>query len=66
MTCYFIGGTLGSIGSAVCYGSYGWDGVAALGTSVASLALVLSFTDGRFRRRQAARAASAGPAQQPV
>ena len=28
MTCYFIGGTLGSIGSAVCYSSFGWTGVA--------------------------------------
>ncbi len=66
MTCYFVGGTLGSIGSAVCYGAYGWDGVAALGTSVASLAFVLSLTDGRFRRRQAVRAIASGPAPQPV
>jgi predicted MFS family arabinose efflux permease len=66
MTCYFIGGTLGSIGSAVCYGSYGWDGVAGLGTSVASLAFVLSLTDGRFRRRQAVRAIAAGAAPQPA
>jgi hypothetical protein len=52
MTCYFGGGTLGSIGSAVCFGSFGWEGVAALGTSVASLAFLLSLSDGRFRRRQ--------------
>ncbi|HXY44664.1 MAG TPA: MFS transporter, partial [Acidimicrobiales bacterium] len=59
MTCYFAGGVLGSVGSAVCYGGLGWRGVAALGTAVAALALLLSLTDGRFRRRQAALAMAA-------
>jgi predicted MFS family arabinose efflux permease len=62
MTCYFVGGTLGSIGSAVCYGRYGWNGVAALGTAVAVLTLGLSFSDGRFRRRQALTARPVAPA----
>jgi predicted MFS family arabinose efflux permease len=57
MTCYFVGGTLGSVGSAVCYGSFGWTGVAALGTAVAGLGVLASLTDGRFRRRQVALAA---------
>jgi predicted MFS family arabinose efflux permease len=56
MTCYFVGGTLGSVGSALIYGRFGWDGVASFGTSVAALAFLLSLGDGRFRRRQAARA----------
>jgi predicted MFS family arabinose efflux permease len=51
MTCYFTGGTLGSIGSALIYSRFGWDGVAAFGASVAGLALVFSLGDGRFRRR---------------
>ena len=59
MTCYFTGGVLGSVGSALCYGSFGWTGVAALGTALATLALLLSFTDGRFRRHQAALAIAA-------
>ncbi|MGO8874759.1 MAG: MFS transporter [Acidimicrobiales bacterium] len=53
MTCYFTGGTLGSVGSAVCYGSFGWTGVAALGSAVAASTLLLALGDGRFRRRQA-------------
>ncbi|MFZ0171713.1 MAG: MFS transporter [Acidimicrobiales bacterium] len=59
MTCYFTGGVLGSVGSAECYGSFGWTGVAALGTAVAALALLVSVTDGRFRRHQASLAAAA-------
>jgi predicted MFS family arabinose efflux permease len=54
MTCYFTGGTLGSIGSALIYGRFGWDGVASLGAGVAGLALLFSLGDGRFRRRVAA------------
>jgi predicted MFS family arabinose efflux permease len=56
MTCYFTGGTLGSVGSALFYGHFGWDGVAAFGTAIGALAFALSLTDGRFRRRVAARA----------
>jgi predicted MFS family arabinose efflux permease len=59
MTCYFIGGTLGSIGSALTYESYGWDGVAALGTGIGVLSVLLSLTEPRFRRRQAALVATA-------
>jgi predicted MFS family arabinose efflux permease len=59
MTCYFIGGTLGSIGSALTYESYGWDGVAALGTGIGVLSVLMSLTEPRFRRRQAALVATA-------
>jgi predicted MFS family arabinose efflux permease len=60
MTCYFTGGTLGSIGSALIYGRFGWDGVAAFGISVAGLAFLFSLGDGRFRRRMAVAHAGAG------
>jgi predicted MFS family arabinose efflux permease len=59
MTCYFTGGTLGSVGAALIYGRFGWDGVASFGVSVAGLAFLLSLSDGRFRRRQAAPSAAA-------
>jgi predicted MFS family arabinose efflux permease len=59
MTCYFTGGTLGSVGSAFIYGRFGWDGVASFGASVAGLAFVLSLGEGRFRRRQRASVAPA-------
>jgi predicted MFS family arabinose efflux permease len=59
MTCYFTGGTLGSIGSALIYGRFGWDGVAAFGISVAGLAFLFSLGDGRFRRRMAVAHAAA-------
>ena len=31
MTCYFAGGTIGSVGSALCYSAGGWSAVSALG-----------------------------------
>ncbi len=52
MTCYFIGGTVGSIGAAVTYASFGWDGPAALGMAFGGLAFLISLTEGHFRRRQ--------------
>lgn len=62
MMCYFTGGTLGSVGSVLCYGRFGWSGVAALGTAVAALALLLSLGDGRFsRRRRPARSIPSRP-----
>ncbi|MGH9169999.1 MAG: MFS transporter [Acidimicrobiales bacterium] len=54
MTCYFIGGTIGSVGSALIFAAYGWHGVAALGAGIGLLTLLLSLTEGRFRRLQKA------------
>jgi predicted MFS family arabinose efflux permease len=50
MTCYFIGGTLGSLASALVYSSFGWTGVGALGTSLGFLSTLLSLGEARFRR----------------
>jgi predicted MFS family arabinose efflux permease len=51
MTCYFVGGTLGSVGSALCYGSGGWSAVCALGVGFGGLAWLISLTERRFQRR---------------
>jgi predicted MFS family arabinose efflux permease len=51
MTCYFVGGTLGSVGSALCYGAGGWPAVCALGTGFGGLAFVVSLTERRYQRR---------------
>jgi len=52
MTGYFIGGTLGSIGAAATYASFGWDGPAGLGAAFGGLAFLISLTERRFQRRQ--------------
>jgi predicted MFS family arabinose efflux permease len=39
MTCYFMGGSVGSLLSAWAYGSHGWAGVAAAGAAVSALGL---------------------------
>jgi len=44
MTGYFIGGTLGSIGAAATYASFGWDGPAGLGAAFGGLAFLISLT----------------------
>ena len=54
MTCYFVGGTVGSVGSALTYGAFGWDGVAGLGAGIGALTLLMSFTEGSFRRTHSA------------
>ncbi len=49
MTCYFIGGTLGSVGAAVTYANFGWDGPAGLGVGLGGLAFLFSLTERRAR-----------------
>lgn len=51
MTCYFIGGTVGSVGSALCYSSGGWSAVAGLGMGFGGLAWLVSLTERRYQRR---------------
>ncbi|HLI45504.1 MAG TPA: MFS transporter [Acidimicrobiales bacterium] len=52
MTCYFIGGTLGSLGSAYAYGAGGWSYVCALGAGFGGLAWLVSLTERRYVRRR--------------
>lgn len=40
MTCYFIGGALGSTLSAAAYGRSGWAGVSAVGAAISATGLV--------------------------
>lgn len=58
MTCYFIGGTVASVGSALCYAAAGWPAVCALGTGFGVLAWLISLTEFRYQR-QISSAASA-------
>jgi predicted MFS family arabinose efflux permease len=51
MTCYFIGGTLGSVGSAVCFSSGRWPAVCALGVGFAAVASLMSLTEPLYQRR---------------
>ncbi|HET9093177.1 MAG TPA: MFS transporter [Acidimicrobiales bacterium] len=67
MTCYFIGGTVGSLGSALAYQTGGWTAVAALGAGFGGLAFALSLTERRYERRRAEAARSRETsARQPV
>lgn len=51
MTSYFIGGTLGSVGAALCYGAAGWGATAALGTGFGGLAFLISLGERRYAAR---------------
>ena len=51
MTCYFAGGTLGSVGSALCFTSGHWPAVCALGVALGSAIFVISLTEPRFQSR---------------
>lgn len=42
MTCYFTGGVLGSVGSALSYEQFGWQGVCALGVAFGGGALLVA------------------------
>jgi predicted MFS family arabinose efflux permease len=53
MTCYFVGGTLGSIGAAITYADFGWAGPAGLGTGLGALGFLFSLTERRFGQRDA-------------
>jgi len=59
MTCYFVGGTLGSVGSALCYGAFGWSGVAGLGSGFGAVAVLLALAEGRLRSAAQATAVTA-------
>lgn len=48
MTCYFIGGTLGSVGAALCYGAGGWPVSCALGTAFGLIAFLVSLGERRY------------------
>lgn len=50
MTCYFVGGTLGSVGSALCFQAGGWSAVCGLGVGLGTLSVLLSLSERRFRR----------------
>lgn len=52
MTAYFVGGTVGSVGSAMCFQSFGWSGVSALGTALGSLLLLLAVVEWGLRARR--------------
>ena len=60
MTSYFVGGAIGSAGSALIYEHAGWPGVAALGAGFITLALLLWLTE--FRKRSQRRAAASAAA----
>jgi predicted MFS family arabinose efflux permease len=45
MTCYFAGGAAGSAGAAFAFGVGGWSGVALLGVTLPTLALLYWVTD---------------------
>ena len=47
MTCYFTGGTLGSVGSALCYGAFGWSGVAGLGAAFGAATVAVTVLERR-------------------
>ncbi|MGO9341319.1 MAG: MFS transporter [Acidimicrobiales bacterium] len=51
MTCYFAGGTIGSVGSALCYSAGGWSAVSALGVAFGAGAFAMSLTEPSYDRR---------------
>jgi predicted MFS family arabinose efflux permease len=56
MTSYFIGGAVGSGGSAAAYGAFGWTGVSACGAGFAVAAVVVWAVQSRVRRSAAVNA----------
>ncbi len=50
MTCYFAGGTIGSVGSALCYSAGGWTAVSALGVGFGAAAFAWSLTEPVYER----------------
>ena len=59
MTCYFAGGTLGSVGSALCFNSGRWPAVCALGAGLGDAAFAISLTEPTYQRRAIASRVSA-------
>jgi predicted MFS family arabinose efflux permease len=52
MTSYFIGGTLGSVGAALCYGAAGWAASCGLGSAFGAVTFVVSLGERRRGLRQ--------------
>lgn len=65
MTCYFVGGTLGSVGSAICYSAGGWPAVCALGVAFGAAAFLISLGEPRYQRRLRNRAPIIEAATEP-
>jgi predicted MFS family arabinose efflux permease len=60
MACYFAGGTLGSVGSAMCFSEGRWPAVCGLGVALAAVAFLKSLGEPRYQRRLA-RSSAASP-----
>jgi predicted MFS family arabinose efflux permease len=45
MTCYFVGGAVGSLSAGAVFAAAGWDGVCVLGASFGAASLALSLFD---------------------
>ena len=58
MTCYFIGGALGSSAGAAAYDMAGWNGVAAVGSAVAVLTLLWTLLTAHHESNEAKAATS--------
>ncbi|HEV7212410.1 MAG TPA: MFS transporter [Blastococcus sp.] len=59
MTSYFVGGAVGSAGSAVAFGAFGWTGVSVWGAAFAAAAAVI-WTVRSWAHRSGVAAAAAG------
>ncbi len=53
MTSYFIGGTVGSVGAALCYGAAGWGATAGIGMGFGGAAFLVSLGERRYSARRA-------------
>lgn len=62
MTAYFVGGTVGSVGSAICFQSFGWSGVSALGTALGGLLFLLAVVERALAARRGTSPSSQPPA----
>lgn len=62
MTSYFLGGTIGSLTSALLYGDAGWNGVWPLGVGFSLLAVILWLLEPRARQAASAPGARRVPA----
>jgi predicted MFS family arabinose efflux permease len=54
MTCYFVGGAIGSVGAGSVFASAGWNGVCVLGAGFGALAVAMTAVD-RLRPVRAGR-----------
>ncbi len=61
MTCYFIGGVVGSALASVIYAEHGWAGSSLLGAGFGACTVLL-WAGQTLRRRRAAAAGSGGGA----